>query len=116
MGTQAFNSLELPDENNVANYSCIPKGSYRVVWSLSPRLKKWTYEILGVPGRAGIRIHSANFGGDDRKGWKKQLAGCVALGERVGVMDGQKAILVSKPAIRRFEVLLGRVEFILEVR
>jgi hypothetical protein len=74
------------------------------------------YEITGVPGRAGIRIHSANFGGDAERGWKKQLNGCVALGEAFGVMDGQKAVLLSKPAIRRFEALLDGAEFTLEIR
>ncbi len=111
-----FYTLELPDEDNASNYSCIPKGTYTCLWTHSEHFCRDMYEVTAVPGRAGIRIHSANLAGDDRKGWKKQLNGCIALGEAVGSIDGQKAILLSKPAIRRFEGILGGKEFILEVQ
>lgn len=109
-------SLELPDRGNKSNISCIPMGSYKCIWSYSPRFKKYTYEILEVPKRTGIRIHSANLAGDKEKGFKAQLNGCIALGEKIGTIDKQQAILVSKPAIRKFETILNYKPFILEIK
>ena len=108
-------SAELPWRDNLQGKSCIPEGKYRVVWGLSPRLKKFTYRILDVPARSGVLIHSANLMGNVDAGFKCQLEGCIALGERRGVMEGQKAILLSKPAIRRFEDKMERKEFTLEI-
>jgi hypothetical protein len=53
--------------------------------------------------------------GDDTMGYMKQLNGCIALGEKLGWMDGQKALLLSAPAVRRFEDHMGRVPFKLEI-
>lgn len=108
-------SGELSWNDNASNISCIPVGEYRCVWTYSNRFRRMMYEVVGVANRAGIRIHSANLMGDDRKGFKRQLNGCIALGERLGTIDGQKALLLSKPAIRRFEGLLRGRDFILEV-
>lgn len=108
-------SGELPDRGNKPNTSCIPKGTYKAVWSHSPRFKRNMYLVLNVAQRAGIRIHAANFMGDDSKGFKRQLNGCVALGERLGSIEGQKALLLSKPAIRRFETLMNGRDFELEI-
>jgi len=69
-----------------------------------------------VPGRAGIREHSANFMGDAKKGFHCQLNGCIAPGERLGWMDGQKAVLLSAPALRRFEMHMEHKPFTLEIR
>ena len=64
----------------------------------------------------GVRIHSANFMGDSAKGLRCQLNGCIALGERLGKMDGQKAVLLSAPAVRRFEEMMAGETFKIEVR
>ena len=109
-------TLELPDRNNVSNRSCIPPGKYPVRWTRSPRLKKYTYEILGVPGRAGIRIHGGNFAGDVSKGFISHSLGCPLLGERVGRINGQRAILNSRSAVARFEKYLAGAPFVLEVK
>jgi hypothetical protein len=101
-------TVELPWKNNANNVSCIPPGKYRVSWTKSPRLKKFTYEVTGVKGRAGIRIHSGNFA--------SQVLGCIALGETNGVMDGKRGVFSSVSAVRRFEKLLDRQDFNLEVR
>lgn len=109
-------TLELPDRNNQPNLSCIPKGTYKVVWTVSERLRKPTYELLDVPQRAGIRVHSGNLAGDTQKGLKCQFRGCIALGHQIGVMEGQKALLVSRPAIRAFEELMQKQPFLLEIQ
>ncbi len=116
LGEFAAYTGELPDRANQSNLSCIPAGSYRCAWTYSPHLKRSTYEVLAVPSRAGIRIHSANLMGDATKGLKAQLNGCIALGESRGVMDGQKALLLSRPAVRRFEAILNEQPFTLEIR
>ncbi len=109
-------TLELPDRNNASNRSCIPPGKYPVRWTRSPRLKKYTYEILSVPGRAGIRIHGGNFAGDTSKGYISHSLGCPLLGERIGRINGQRAILNSRSAVARFEKYLAGAPFILEVK
>ena len=106
---------ELPDRGNANDVSCIPLGTYPCSYTLSFRMRKRTYEVGNVPGRSGIRIHSANFMGDKAKGLHCQLNGCVALGKKLGTMDGQQAVLLSVQAVREFEEYMGKKPFVLEV-
>lgn len=105
---------ELPDRDNAPNVSCIPAGTYRCAWTFSPAFKRFMYAVLGVPGRSGIRIHSANLMGA-KPPYLAQLNGCIAVGERLGTMDGQKAVLRSAPAVRCLEEAMERKPFDLEV-
>lgn len=110
-------SGELPERGNAPNVSCIPQpGLHRVVWTFSPRFRRFMYLLLGTAPRVGIRAHAANLMGDAAQGWRAQLNGCIALGERLGWLDGQKALLLSAPAVRRFEAQLGHRPFLLEIR
>lgn len=111
----SFYTLELPWRDNRNDFSCIPAGTYECRMTRSPRFKKDLYEIFGVKGRFAIRIHSANLAGDTKKGFKSQLNGCIALGEKIGTLEKQKAIFVSKPAVSSFEKLMNHEPFILEV-
>jgi hypothetical protein len=106
---------ELPWRGNRPNLSCLPDGGYNVDWTYSPAFKRMMYLLLGTSPRAGIRKHPANFMGDRTKGLRSQLYGCIALGERMGWMDGQKALLLSAPAVRRFESYMERKPFRLEI-
>lgn len=106
---------ELPYRDNRANASCILLGVYNVIWAYSDHFRRELYLLLGTEPRGGIRAHSANFMGDDTMGYKKQLNGCIALGEKLGWMDDQKALLLSAPAVRRFEEHMGRASFKLEI-
>ena len=90
-------------------------GVYKVAWAPSPRLKRNTYRLIDVPERSGVLIHSANYMGDRTIGLKCQSLGCIALGEKRGTMDGQAALLLSFPAVRRFEQYLDGQPFELEV-
>jgi hypothetical protein len=110
---KTFFTLELPWKDNKSNVSCIPEGVYKVRWSLSPRLKKYTYEILGVPERAGIRIHSGNLAGS--LPYLTHSLGCPLLGTAWGRINGQLAILNSRKAVRDFERLLNKQTFELEI-
>lgn len=106
---------ELPWRDNKSDVSCIPAGVYRSRMTFSSRFQTSLYELFDVPGRFACRIHPANFMGDKSKGKLCQLNGCIALGEKLGSMDGQKAVLVSRPAVRTFEQALGRSPFLLEI-
>ncbi len=104
----AFQSYsgECPWRDNASGLSCIPPGVYKVAWAPS---------LIDVPERSGVLIHSANYMGDRTIGLKCQLLGCIALGEKRGTMDGQAALLLSFPAVRRFEQYLDGQPFELEV-
>jgi hypothetical protein len=106
---------ELPWLNNESKISCIPAGKYIAQWAKSPRLHKLTYRLTNVPHRDGVLIHSANLMGNKAAGYKAQLEGCIALGERRGYLEGQKAILISQPTVKAFERLLDGQPFILEI-
>lgn len=111
-----FYSGELPWRENQSNISCLPPGFHECVWTFSDRFRRFMYLILGTDPRAGIRAHSANLMGDREAGYKAQLNGCIALGERLGWIEGQKALLLSAPAIRRFEQHMGYKPFTLEIK
>ena len=111
-----FYAGELPWRDNRSNVSCIPTGTYTALWTRSPRFGRCMYLVDKVKNRGGIRLHAANFMGDEEKGFKKQLHGCIALGEKLGWIEGQKAILVSKPAMRRFEKIAGGDPFELVIQ
>lgn len=115
IGKEIFYTLELPWRDNRPNTSCIPAGVYACKFTMSPRFGYSMYLVDGVNNRSGVRIHSANFAGDKTLGYKSQLSGCISLGLHYGKMGGQDAVLLSKPAIRKFESLLERKSFILEI-
>lgn len=103
-------TLERPWKNNQSNISCIPKGVYEVKWTFSPRFMKYTYEIIGVQNRTGIRIHTAN--------WWSQLNGCIALGDSFGNLnhDKQADLLNSKKTLAQFEQVMNKKSFTLIVK
>ena len=106
-------SGELPWRDNASNVSCIPAGTYRCLFTPSLRFRRSLYLVDGVAGRGGIRFHSANLMG--AAPYRSQLNGCIALGQKLGWIDGQKALLVSAPAIRRFEEHFAGRPFTLEI-
>lgn len=112
---------ELPDKNNQQTVSCIPKGTYRVKWGVSPKYGP-CYEVQGVPGRSHVLIHSANLMGDAQKGFVAQLEGCIALGKsketfapgsipRLPMKLPQKGVSGSKATVEAFVANLKHEEF-----
>ena len=101
--------IELPNKGNKPQISCFPEGEYTCKWTFSPRMGKWTYAVLGVPKRAGIRIHSANY--------THELLGCVAPCtshadiDKDGIIDG----VSSRDALKRLEAVMGKEDFRLVV-
>lgn len=109
-------SGELPERDNRTGESCLlPPGEYPVIWVKSPAFRRFTYRLLATPGRAGILIHAANLMGDRKLNYRAQLLGCIALGEKLGWIERQKALLLSAPAVRRFEALMAGRPFTLEI-
>lgn len=90
-GTLRYNdfeckTIELPWLDNEPSISCIPEGMYDYeVIDQSPSIDYPHVWIKDVPGRAGIKIHVANY--------VFQLRGCIAVGkdhkdiDRDGVID-----------------------------
>lgn len=93
---------------------CIPKGTYTVKWTFSPRFMKYTYELQNVPGWTGIRIHSGNYA------WGKKVdtEGCILLGKLFQDInkDGVADIIDSRNTISAFERFMGKKEFKLLIK
>lgn len=104
---------ELPWRNNEPSISCVPPGTYSAILTFSPRFGRGLYLLAPTAPRSGIRIHPANVMGDPPL--RSQLNGCIALGEKLGYLEGQKALLLSAPAVRRMEEYFGRKPFTLEI-
>lgn len=110
----SFVSGELPWKENKSRISCIPSGVYICKWINSPKHGP-CYQVMDVPHRDMIQIHSANFMGDVSLGKIAQLLGCIALGKSAGVLQGQMAVLSSKVAISEFEKNLKEEDFELTI-
>src|ERR1700674_3412080 len=67
MGGVTWHSLELSWRNNLHEVSCIPPGLYVAKWIDAATVGRphlgMVYELQNVPGRTGILIHRANWGG-----------------------------------------------------
>ncbi len=109
-------ALELPWKDNRTNVSCIPAGEYEVAYTFSPHFGKKTYQIINVPERSGIRIHSGVWAGDKSKGYHTHSLGCPLFGKKYGTHKGQKAIFLSSLAIGKFERLMHREPFVIKIR
>jgi len=108
-------TLELSWQNNASNISCIPKGNYLCKYTQSARMTQaagkpvFTYEILNVPFRAGIRIHSANY--------FNQLLGCISLGDvhKDINLDGELDVIHSGVTIQAFVNLMDKEDFTIHI-
>ena len=106
-------TLELPWLDNRRKLSCIPEGTYRCVARKSPRFGL-VYWVTDVPNRDLILLHSGNWAGAIPT-FKTHVQGCILLGMKRGVLGGQRAVLVSRPAVRGFYSAMGGFPFMLEV-
>jgi len=73
-------TLELPDNNNQHNISCIPNGTYQVVKVQSSfHIREPHFIIMNVPNREGIAIHVGNSAHDTK--------GCILVGTINDIVD-----------------------------
>lgn len=109
-------TLERPWKNNQSNISCIPTGVYECKYTFSPRLLKYTYEILNVPNRTGIRLHSGNYA--FKLNGKPDIYGCILLGNGYNDINGDsvKDIINSRVTISLFEKCMNKKPFTLIIK
>ncbi|WP_428242974.1 DUF5675 family protein [Gynuella sp.] len=91
---------ELPWLNNERNVSCIPPGEYTLKPHTSPHFGK-CFIIVDVQGRSFILIHKGNWCGNRAKGFRSDVLGCIIVGQRLGTLAGQAAVLASGTAFNR---------------
>ena len=104
-------SVELPWRNNRPDVSCIPLGVYPVVWTYSPRFKRHMYLVSQVPGRSGIRLHTAN--------WPHDLEGCIGPGRKLAKFGKPKpawGVTNSGSTLHEIESIMNHQPFRLHVR
>lgn len=120
-GVETIGTLELADKSwgcktlerswrlNQPNISCIPKGTYTCKWTFSFKFLRYTYELLNVPSRSGIRIHSGNYFFD--------TVGCIILGSLPQDLnkDGHRDLVNSKLIVSAFEAKLNKLSFQLTI-
>ncbi len=106
-----YYSMELPNRDNASNISCIPVGEYRVQRTFSPKFGRPLYLVENVDGRSGIRVHAATWAGDKAMGYRSHLKGCISLGLRSGMVQGQAGLIHSSRAIQALTALLKREAF-----
>jgi hypothetical protein len=97
-GKMVCDTLELPWRFNKRKVSCIPEGSYLIKKRFSVKYK-WHLEVLKVPGRSGILIHTANDA-------QKELQGCIAP---VSYISGMGKGVYSRKAMDKVLLLLEGV-------
>lgn len=126
-GTELFEckTLERPWLDNAPNVSCIPKGKYVCRYTLSPkfsllaekkylkengtpsptRIQIYTYEIMDVPGRSGVRMHALTY--------YYQSEGCIGLGSDLKDLNADQNfdLIHTGDTMRQFEALMNKEDF-----
>lgn len=110
-------TIERPWLDNKKFYSCIPTGKYELTKFNSPKFGK-VYAVIGNGiciteaincERYYILIHPANV--------VSELQGCIAIGDSIGIIDGQKAVLNSKATVKKFFSIIKEMDNIpLEIK
>ena len=115
LNSEEFFSGELPWRDNAPDISHIPIGTYQCDFLLSPRFGINLYHIQNVPNRENCLIHMGNWCGDVKKGYRSDVEGCVILGNNMGILEGQEAVLNSVTALTQFNKLLNGESFMLAI-
>lgn len=91
-------SLEPPDRLNEKSRSSIPAKQYTCHPFESQKFGK-TFEVTDVPGRSAILFHAGNT--------VNHTEGCILVGESVGKLKGDRAVLNSGTTFKRFAEAIG---------
>lgn len=117
-GGLCLHVIEPPWRDNLRNRSCIPPGRYEVTPHLSPRFGR-VLRVADVEARSHILIHAGNIGGDTKLGYHTHTLGCLLPGLRRGCIEvsgcRQRAVLASRPALRKLMGWAGERPFELEI-
>ena len=101
---EVFHTLELPWGGNEPFKSCIPLGNYLCKFLPKAVKRKNVWHIKGVFERDSVLIHVGNF--------PRNTKGCVLI----GLTRGEDAVYSSKIALGAFNNVMGREDFILNIR
>lgn len=107
-GNFNFVTLELADNNNEKNISCIPNGAYKAKKRISPGKGYEVIEFIDVPNRTYIQAHYGNY--------TSQLLGCQLYGDGLKYIDDNSIIDItnSKKTIKHVLSLLDN-SFTIEI-
>ena len=95
-------SIECPKLYNTPYLSRIPAGTYIAKRDISPKYGSAFY-IQNVPGRTLIVLfHKGNT--------KEDFQGCIGLGRRMTIMDGQNAVTDTRAVCNEFKRLVEDVK------
>jgi hypothetical protein len=109
-------TIEPPWKDNEPFISCIPEGFYTCEKVMSDKFGQ-TFEIMNVLGRTDILFHWGNYAGDVDRNYFSDTQGCVIVGEKHGMLSGQKVVLSSKVTFALFMTKLRCMDkFPLEIR
>ena len=94
-GLKSNMELSLIKSTKVFGNTCIPSGRYQIKYTLSPRMKKFTLDLLDVKGFSGIRVHAGNT--------DKDSLGCLLPGMTT---DRKTKVENSRVAVKKIEEIL----------
>lgn len=111
-----FDTIELPWVQNATSISCIPEGVYSLNKRASGVVNRTSHgkysagwEVANVQGRTYIMIHIGNKVTD--------FEGCIGIGEGLGVVNNEWAILRSSLSFDKFmKEMETSVEWTLEIK
>jgi hypothetical protein len=103
--TDAIFTLENPKRATDKD-SRIPAGTYNCKPYSGTKYKD-VYIVENVPNRTAILFHFGNT--------EKDTLGCILLGNRIGKIGFEPAVLESKRCFERFRSLIGRNSFTLVI-
>ena len=93
-------TLELPWRNNRSGLSCIPGNRKYIAKVVNTPKHGFVYMLQDTEPRVAILEHSGNWAGDIEKGFKTHVLGCILLGKYRGLLQGQRAVLYSRPTVK----------------
>lgn len=79
----------------VMHQTAIPTGRYRILYTYSPKFKKWTLQLMDVKGFDGIRIHAGISA--------QSTSGCTIPGLKTNYID---KVFNSSAAVKQIEDLI----------
>jgi len=100
-------TLENPWKGNQRNVSCIPAGVYECVKHYGKKYHD-VWRLENVENRSYILIHAGNTA--------KHTEGCILVGLAAGELNGDPAVLKSRPAVALLQEIFGDEPFTLEIK
>lgn len=91
---ECFTLEDLERQKKIPGETAIPKGTYQILLTMSPRFHRVLPLLVNVPGFDGIRIHPGNT--------DKDTEGCILVG--TGIVNG--ALTSSRVAFDRLYLKL----------